>query len=872
MFSVNPVPTCHPILVLIDKGGNILRGAESLWDFWDNTGLKNAQDRLPAVLFKDIQDLMARAASVSPLQMEKKYLIGQSKRWLRLVVIPKQEHTELILTDIQAERSHLSRAELAYKHYESLFHRSPDAVYQLDFDGCFIDLNEQTAVLAGASREELLGQSFIPLIHPSDLERISQKNKEVLEGTSQFYEGVRISNYQGKQYWVDITDIPLIVDGEVVGIQGVAKNVTERELRKQEVQSLIEQAPGGVFQFEVDEDGMLSMTFHNQLYVEILGLKKIAPGPIFNWSEIATKEEIFRVLNTIYEAARKSSNWNIDAQVHHHELGERWIRVVGSPIKHQNKTVFNGFIYDITSERIKQSFYAFRSQVLTTFNRAHTLADAIEWLGNKLLDEGDFYFIEIWRVTATTHFSGKSFGPEDLRHQFHHTREDSRAYAPLGNMQGEGLSAMAFQQKEPIWIDDIGNSNSPNKEWAISSGLKGVQVVPVLFEGSVIALFYGFRRDSKKPNAFTNLVIDWLHNALGAYIMRLKESEEKHRILANSPDGIAMLDYEGAVSYLNPVAKRFFDGSNTDIRSAKVFDLVHPGDRKKLRKAWTSTIGKTNQQVTTRITRADGSVSWMEWRLHDLPDEYQVITVIRDVTKTIIDQQKQHGLIADLRKTNKHLNEFSFILSHNLRGPLSNIVGLVDLIHIGQTPDNEVEEYLQLIARSAQQVNNTMEELAPLLNSGDRKRSSFRVCSLPQLWDEFYQNNKAAINRVSRDIFINFHQAPFVYFNPDSLENVFLLLCGSVGVFQKKDDRFSIQITSSKPEKRVILEFSIKLVDKNALEIPPTDLLKSTIYTDQLHSARKLLEASGASLQVEWSAGFEGSYIIHFPVQDQIRL
>src|SRR3546814_13073228 len=65
------------------------------------------------------------------------------------------------------------------------------------------------------------------LRHPDDLERTSAHFARARSGRAQEYE-VKVLRRSGYVRDLDVTNTPIVVDGEMVGVFGVAKDVTER--------------------------------------------------------------------------------------------------------------------------------------------------------------------------------------------------------------------------------------------------------------------------------------------------------------------------------------------------------------------------------------------------------------------------------------------------------------------------------------------------------------------------------------------------------------------------------------------------------------------------------------------------------------------
>jgi signal transduction histidine kinase len=67
-----------------------------------------------------------------------------------------------------------------------------------------------------------------------------------------------------------------------------------------------------------------------------------------------------------------------------------------------------------------------------------------------------------------------------------------------------------------------------------------------------------------------------------------------------------------------------------------------------------------------------------------------------------------------LIQRNKEHEQFAYIVSHNLRGPLANILGYINLIKEDNTKE-ETEEFLQLLSESANKLDETIRDLSRLL-------------------------------------------------------------------------------------------------------------------------------------------------------------
>ncbi|CDM65019.1 PAS domain S-box protein [Pyrinomonas methylaliphatogenes] len=125
-----------------------------------------------------------------------------------------------------------NRAEKALQasreRYKSLFEYNPDAVYSFDLEGRFVEVNPACHKLSGYTREELIGSSFTTLIVPEELPQTVQRFRQAAEGEPQNYE-TAIYHKDGRRIELNVTNMPIIVDGQIVGVFGIAKDLTEQK-------------------------------------------------------------------------------------------------------------------------------------------------------------------------------------------------------------------------------------------------------------------------------------------------------------------------------------------------------------------------------------------------------------------------------------------------------------------------------------------------------------------------------------------------------------------------------------------------------------------------------------------------------------------
>lgn len=110
------------------------------------------------------------------------------------------------------------------QYHQSLYENNPDLIITLDMDGYIQSVNKVIEVY-GYTDKEIIDQSFAKYIVPDQIQKTFEYFKMASNGTSTNYE-TAIYSRLGERFELNITNIPIIVDNQIVGVYGVIKDIT----------------------------------------------------------------------------------------------------------------------------------------------------------------------------------------------------------------------------------------------------------------------------------------------------------------------------------------------------------------------------------------------------------------------------------------------------------------------------------------------------------------------------------------------------------------------------------------------------------------------------------------------------------------------
>jgi PAS domain S-box-containing protein len=170
----------------------------------------------------------------------------------------------------------------------------------------------------------------------------------------------------------------------------------------------------------------------------------------------------------------------------------------------------------------------------------------------------------------------------------------------------------------------------------------------------------------------------------------------------------------------------------------------------------------------------------------------QLIGSVHDITETKFAQNEleteketraaeREMMIYELSNTNKELKQFSFITSHNLRAPLTNLVAITNLIDLTKIHDDETRQLIQGFTTSTQQLNDTLNDLVRILIIKESTNLPVENLSFEEVFQHVKRSIYSIIESAGTIIHMDFSLGPQVLFNRLYLESIFLnLLTNSI--------------------------------------------------------------------------------------------
>ncbi|WP_352283281.1 EAL domain-containing protein [Pseudoalteromonas sp. Q18-MNA-CIBAN-0097] len=199
-----------------------------------------------------------------PMVTKEDNVLGTFAFYCKEARAPSLEELELLRSCSRFAANAIERAEQkrlvseSEQRFRSLYQFNPDPVYVIDKYGYFKTMNSPGCELLLRSLSELQQMHFADVISKEQRSLVTKYFMDALAGNSERFETSIISG-DGSQHELHVTIIPTWIDGNVEGVIGIAKDITQRLKTEEQLQLFkraVDASSNGVLITDITQDDM----------------------------------------------------------------------------------------------------------------------------------------------------------------------------------------------------------------------------------------------------------------------------------------------------------------------------------------------------------------------------------------------------------------------------------------------------------------------------------------------------------------------------------------------------------------------------------------------------------------------------------------
>ena len=376
------------------------------------------------------------------------------------------------------------------------------------------------------------------------------------------------------------------------------------------------------------------------------------------------------------------------------------------------------------------------------------------------------------------------------------------------------------------WIIDAQNaflsSNINNTKWEAEYRLRKA-------DGSYATVYdrtFALKDDSGNLIGLVGAVQDITVRKEEESRMRLLES-----VILNTNDAVLITNTEPYDSHEHKIL--FANAAFTQMTGYTVEELVgqrvqmlqnENTSKEEIEKLKTAIKNWQDCEITVMNVRKSGEEFWVNMRVSPVANNKGIFThwvsIQRDVTEQKKAEQEKEALLNQLMINNKELTQFSYITTHNLRAPLTNLVSISNLIKIEKIEDERTRRLIEGFKMSTSMLNDTLNDLIKVLIIKENTNWKKEVVDFNVILEKVKASIYIKLINSVVTVNANFSDATSVVFSSAYLESIFLNLLTNAVKYAHPKRHPIIDIKAKKAEDgSVILSFSDNGIGMNMSRI-----------------------------------------------------
>lgn len=125
------------------------------------------------------------------------------------------------------------------QRYREIFENASDIIYTHDLEGRYTSVNRAAEQLSGYTRDELIGMHVAEIIAPEYIDQANamQQQKLATGGTTPYE--IEVLTRDGRRVTLETNTRLIYQDGQPIGVQGTARDITERKQSEEAMRRLV---------------------------------------------------------------------------------------------------------------------------------------------------------------------------------------------------------------------------------------------------------------------------------------------------------------------------------------------------------------------------------------------------------------------------------------------------------------------------------------------------------------------------------------------------------------------------------------------------------------------------------------------------------
>ncbi|RNI31440.1 PAS domain-containing sensor histidine kinase [Rufibacter latericius] len=712
--------------------------------------------------------------------------------------------------------------------WEKLAQISLDMICTLNADGVYTYVSEASADMLGYESKELIGRHFTEVLHPEDLDRT---HRAIQVASS----GLKEGNFENQLLHKNGKTVPILWSAAWSEEEGllycVARDITELQVGRRRVEES-EQRYKALFQnnpdvvFLENHEGMVTEV--NDSFCQLWGL---------------TSEEALSRSGSSFMPPDLVSI--AEAALRDVLQGHTVRRTVELCIQNQRR-VFDTIKYPVYVNGEVIGAQTICKDITETVLAHETIQRQAQKL-NAILESITDAFMTISRDWTITYLN-----------------KEAQRLLPFSGNQDLGVNIW------DLFPEEVGGDSYIHYHRAFETGKT------VTFTTYLKGHGKWFQVKAYPSEEGLSIYFDDVTDKVQAQ----QELEKLSLVASKSNNGVLIIDRNGIIEWVNEGFTRLHGYHLEEAIGKRPSELLHhPKADQSIYKPIEEKLHKGESLSFEVLNRKkDGEGLWVSVEISPVFDGNNAlarfVVVQTDISALKNSELELAQLANDLYKQKSDLQQFSYIISHNLRGPVANALGLVDLLLDMQNHSEMFQKSIQFLRQSILKLDAVLKDVNTILGIRDSKGNlELEQVNVPDVIDQALSSFKEPLAHSGATVAVDLNEDLSVKANKAYLYSIFYNLLSNSLKYRSDERKLEIKIKCLEYSENGVtlsftdngLGFDLGKAKENVFKLYKRFHTKQEGRGMGLFLIKSHLDAMGGHVEVNSRVGEGTSFLLYLP-------
>jgi len=268
----------------------------------------------------------------------------------------------------------------------------------------------------------------------------------------------------------------------------------------------------------------------------------------------------------------------------------------------------------------------------------------------------------------------------------------------------------------------------------------------------------------------------------------------------------------GDIIHVSSAVEQLFGFSRAEYTRFNMRTIVHPEDLYLLESSQEKILLTTCLPVNfeLRYINKQGEYEWVEGTITNFLDDDSIHALVykfRNITSRKINELEQQLAVKELSRLNQELDQLVYIISHNLRTPLSNLTGLINILDTDLLDEYNIG-IVALFKTAINRLNETIVDLTHMLNLKEKNGVNLASIDVREIFEKVCSGFTEQIEQLGIKLTYQ-SDCSHVIFNKSYLESILTNLLSNAIKYRDNNRLLEVNVNLIKDEQHnCLLSFS----------------------------------------------------------------